>query len=391
MPRSLSYIHENRTPESGAEQLPLNKILDNPHSFPDFLDWKWQIKNRITDFETLSSLIKLTPAEKAGFKKSQGRLAMAITPYFFNLIDKTNPNCPIRKQAIPRIEEFTVSPGELVDPCGEDAHSPVPGLVHRYPDRVLLIVTDSCAMYCRYCTRNRMVGEEKPPMSLENFEDAFRYIKSHKTIRDVLISGGDPLMMTTKHLEYYLERLRSINHVEFLRIGTRVPVTLPMRVDKTLVAMLKKYHPLYLSLHFSHPKEITPEVKAACTLLADAGIPLGSQTVLLKGVNDKPSIMKKLTHELLKIRVRPYYLYQCDQAVGTSHFRTPVADGIEIIENMRGHTTGYAVPTFVIDAPGGGGKIPIGPDYTISNSRGKVRLRNYEGKNYEYLDGTSEE
>lgn len=361
-------------------------VFEEPDNHPESSDWLWQLKNRITSFEVLSKLIKLTPEEKEGFKKSKGRLAMAITPYFFSLIDKDDPNCPIRKQAIPRIEEFRVAPEEMIDPCGEDSHSPIPGLVHRYPDRVLLIVTDSCAMYCRYCTRNRLVGDEKAPMGLENFEEACKYIKSRKSIRDVLISGGDPLMMKTELLEHYISKLRAIPHVEMIRIGTRVPATLPMRIDEELVSMLKKYHPLFLSIHFSHPREITPQVKKACSMLADAGIPLGSQTVILKGINDRHSIMKKLMQELLKIRVRPYYLYQCDPALGTAHFRTPLSTGIKIIEKLRGHTTGYAVPTFVIDAPGGGGKIPINPGYVVSVSKDKVVLRNFQGKIFEHVE-----
>jgi lysine 2,3-aminomutase len=362
------------------------EVFEDPKGHPRSGDWKWQIKNRITSFAEIRKLIDLTPEEKEGFKKSKGRLAMAITPYFFSLIDMEDPTCPIRKQAVPRIEELTVSPGEMVDPCGEDSHSPVPGLVHRYPDRVLLIVTGSCAMYCRYCTRNRLVGVEEPPMSIERFEKALKYIKSRRSIRDVLISGGDPLMLKTEHLEHYIKRLRSISHIDIIRIGTRVPVTLPMRVDQEFADMLKRYHPIFMSIHFSHPREITPEVREACTLLAGAGIPLGSQTVLLKGINDRASIMKRLVHELLKIRVRPYYLYQCDPAVGTAHFRTPVSVGINIIEKLGGHTTGYAVPTFVIDAPGGGGKIPVGPAYMITHEKGTVTLRNYEGKVFEYIE-----
>ncbi|MCR4287192.1 MAG: KamA family radical SAM protein, partial [Deltaproteobacteria bacterium] len=340
-------------------------------------DWRWQLKNRIVTIEDLRPLITLTKREEEGAKRAEGRLSMAITPYFYSLIDRNDPKCPIRKQAIPRMEEFSVSTCEMVDPCGEDSHSPVPGLVHRYPDRALLIVTESCAMYCRYCTRKRLVGTEDPPMSIERFDDALKYIRSKKTIRDVLISGGDPLMLKTSVLERYIKELRAIPHIEIIRIGTRVPVTLPMRVDKELTDMLKKYHPLYMSIHFSHPKEVTPDVARACTMLSDAGVPLGSQTVLLRGINDKPVIMKKLMHELLKIRVRPYYLYQCDPALGTSHFRTPVSVGINIIEELRGHTTGYAVPTFVVDAPGGGGKIPLAPTYCISQAKGSVTLRNY--------------
>jgi len=377
------------------QRVPAGNLAEDfiPETLPEILrehaenpDWKWQLKNRITSFDVLQKLIRLTPEEKEGFKKSKGRLAMAITPYFFSLIDKNDPDCPIRKQAIPRIEEFKVSPGEMVDPCAEDSHSPVPGLVHRYPDRVLLLVTNSCAMYCRYCTRNRIVSQEKPPLETPQFEAALTYIKSNKSIRDVLISGGDPLMLTTAHLENYIKHLRAIPHLDIIRIGTRVPVTLPMRVDEELTGMLKKYHPLYMSIHFSHPREITAQVKKACEMLSDAGIPLGSQTVLLKGINDKPPIMKKLVQKLLKIRVRPYYLYQCDPAMGTAHFRTPVSTGVNIIEKLRGYTTGYSIPTFVIDAPGGGGKIPVGPDYVVSRANGKIILRNYEGKTFEYVE-----
>src|SRR3990172_1038896 len=365
----------------------LTEIIIEPKSRPELLgDWRWQLKNRITSLEELSELLNLSRREQAGIKRAEGRLKMAITPYFLSLIDSDDPRCPIRKQSIPRTEEFSVSSCEMVDPCGEDTDSPVPGLVHRYPDRVLLIVTETCAMYCRYCTRKRLVGEEHPPMSRARFSEALKYIKGKKAVRDVLISGGDPLMLTTETLEYYIRELRQIPHVEIIRIGTRVPVTLPMRVDAELVGMLKKYHPLYMSIHFSHPKEITPEVTRACNMLADAGLPLGSQTVLLKSINDKPSVMKKLMHELLKIRVRPYYIYQCDLAIGTSHFRTPVSAGINIMEELRGHTTGYAVPTFVIDAPSGGGKVPVTPTYVLSHEKGKVTLRNYENRIFEYTE-----
>ncbi len=352
-------------------------------------DWRWQLKNRITTLEVLKELIPLTPKEKEGVRRSAGRLAMAITPYFFALIDRSDPDCPIRKQAIPRVDEFKVSSYEMVDPCGEDDNSPIPGLVHRYPDRVLLMVTEFCAIYCRYCTRKRMVGEGHPPMSRGTFEEVYTYIKSRRSIRDVLISGGDPLLLSTENLEYYIKKLRSIRHVEIIRIGTRVPVTLPMRVDKGLVDMLKKYHPLFMSIHFSHPRELTAEAKLACSMLADAGIPLGSQTVLLRGINDSPAVMKKLMHGLLRIRVRPYYIYQCDLATGTGHFRTPVSRGINIIRELVGHTTGYATPTFVIDAPGGGGKIPVGPVYLVSIEKDRVTLRNYEGRIYHYrFDGS---
>jgi lysine 2,3-aminomutase len=347
-------------------------------------DWRWQLRHRITSLEQLKEIIDLTSEEIEGIKHSKGRLALAVTPYFTSLMDTVNPNCPIRRQAIPRIEEIHLSKNEMVDPLGEDKHSPVPGLVHRYPDRVLLLVTDQCAVYCRYCTRRRLVGSNERSITQGNFEEVLKYLKSHRKVRDVLLSGGDPLLLDNERLEEMLSRLRTIPHIELLRIGTRVPVTLPQRITGGLVRMLKKYHPIMISIHFTHPKEITDQVKRACTELADGGIPLGSQTVLLKGINDKPYIMKKLVQELLKIRVRPYYIYQCDLAMGTEHFRTSVATGIQIMEKLRGHTTGYAVPTYVVDTPGGGGKIPLQPDYVISKGRGKIVLRNYEGKVFEY-------
>ena len=347
-------------------------------------DWRWQLRHRITTLEQLKEIIDLTAEEIEGIKNSKGRLALAVTPYFASLMDSANPNCPIRRQAIPRIEECHLSKNDMVDPCGEDKDSPVPGLVHRYPDRVLLLVTDQCAVYCRYCTRRRLVGSNERSITQGNFEEVLKYLRSHRKVRDVLLSGGDPLLLENERLEEILSRLRALPHIELLRIGTRVPVTLPQRITGGLVRMLKRYHPLMISIHFTHPKEITEAVKRACNELADAGIPLGSQTVLLKGINDKPYIMKKLVQELLRIRVRPYYIYQCDLAMGTEHFRTSVATGIQIIEKLRGHTTGYAIPTYVVDAPGGGGKIPVEPDYVMSRGKGKVVLRNYEGKVFEY-------
>src|SRR5512136_564532 len=349
-------------------------------------DWRWQLRHRITTLEQLKEIIELTPEETEGIKHSKGRLALAVTPYFASLMDPVNQNYPIRRQAIPRIEEIRLSKSEMVDPLGEDNHSPVPGLVHRYPDRVLLLVTDQCAVYCRYCTRRRLVGSNERSITQGNFEEVLKYLKSHRKVRDVLISGGDPLLLENERLEEIVSRLRALPHLEILRIGTRVPVTLPQRITGGLVRMLKKYHPLMISIHFTHPKEITDQVRRACSELADVGIPLGSQTVLLKGINDKPYVMKKLLHELLKIRVRPYYIYQCDLAMGTGHFRTSVATGIQIMEKLRGHTTGYAVPTYVVDTPGGGGKIPLQPDYVVSRERGKIVLRNYEGRIFEYPD-----
>jgi len=353
----------------------------------DWEDWRWQIKHHIRSKDELSQIIKLTPDEEEGLNKASGRLSMAITPYWATLIDPEDPECPIRRQAVPVAAESVVAPHEMIDPCAEDRDSPAPHLVHRYPDRVLLLATEQCAMYCRHCTRRRLVGERQSDSTdVSRFDAAIEYIKSNRKIRDVLISGGDPLILEDEEIERLLEKVRAIPHVEFLRLGTRVPVTLPQRVTEKLVTMLKKYSPLWMSVHFNHSKEITRRSKVACDMLSEAGIPLGSQTVLLKGINDRPYIMKKLMHDLLKIRVRPYYIYQCDPVRGTQHFRTPVAVGINIMEKLRGHTSGYALPTYVIDGPGGGGKIPVGPNYILSQAKGKYVLRNYKGKIYTYLE-----
>lgn len=349
-------------------------------------DWKWQLKNRITTLEQVKALINITPEEEAGIKKATGRLSMAITPYWGLLIDPDSPRCPIRRQVVPLADEFHIDPTDMLDPCGEDKDSPVPNLVHRYPDRVLLLATDLCASYCRHCTRRRMVGTRERIITNDKFEKAYEYIKSNHRIRDVLISGGDPLMLDDDKLEHMLKALREISHIELLRIGTRVPVTMPMRITPELITMLKRYSPLWISIHFNHPKEITREVEAACNTLCDNGFVLGSQTVLLKGINDKPSIMKRLMHELVKIRVRPYYIYQCDPVRGTSHFRTSITTGIQIMEKLRGHTSGYAVPTYVVDAPGGGGKIPVAPNYITAQSKGEFTLRNFKGETYTYKE-----
>jgi lysine 2,3-aminomutase len=352
----------------------------------DWEDWHWQLKHRITTKEQLAQVIKLTEDEEAGIKKAAGRLSLAITPYWATLMDPEDANCPLRRQAVPVKQEFIISPHEMADPCAEDRDSPAPHLVHRYPDRVLLLATEHCALYCRHCTRRRLVGEHEEDNSPSKFEAAIEYLKSNKKVRDVLISGGDPFVLEDEQIEDLIQKIRAISHIEFLRLGTRVPVTLPQRITEKLVNMLKKYSPVWISIHFNHPKEITKRCKMACDMLADAGIPLGSQTVLLKGINDRPYIMKRLVQELLRIRVRPYYIYQCDPVRGTQHFRTPVAAGINIIEKLRGHTSGYAVPTYVIDGPGGGGKIPVGPNYILSQAKGKYVLRNYKGKIYAYLE-----
>ncbi len=342
-------------------------------------DWKWQMANRITGLEQLQQVLEMSGEEERALNQGLKTLRMAITPYYASLMHKTDPGCPIRRQAVPSILETKIKPGESRDPLHEEMDSPVRGLTHRYPDRVLLLVTDQCAMYCRHCTRRRFAGQTDKSLPLSKINLAIECIRQHKEIRDVVISGGDPLCLSNARLEYVLSRLRAIPHVEIIRIGTRTPVVMPQRVDEKLCMLLKKYHPLWVNTHFNHPHEVTHEAACACERLADAGIPIGNQTVLLKDVNDCPYIMKKLMQKLLQIRIRPYYLYQCDLAAGIEHFRTPVSRGIEIIEMLQGHTSGLAVPTFVVDAPGGGGKIPVSPQYLISSSSEKTILRNYEG------------
>jgi lysine 2,3-aminomutase len=342
-------------------------------------DYKWQLSNAIKDIETLKKVAVIDKEEEEDLKKVLKKFRMSITPYYAALMDKKDKNCPVRKMAVPSIKELIDLPEDLKDPLHEDVDSPAPGLTHRYPDRVLFLVTNICSMNCRHCTRRRLVGFEDVHMSWENIQKAIDYIKKAKEVRDVLISGGDPFVLTDEMLERIISELRNIDHVEIIRIGTRTPVVMPMRITDKLVNMLKKYHPIYVNTHFNHPKEITYEAKIACEKLADAGIPLGNQSVLLRGINDCPQTMKRLVHELLMIRVKPYYIYQCDLSMGIGHFRTSVARGIEIIENLRGHTTGMAVPTFVVDAPGGGGKIPVMPNYLISLSDKRAVLRNYEG------------
>lgn len=342
-------------------------------------DWKWQVKNRIETLEDLKRYISLTAEEEEGVKKSLATLRMAITPYYLSLINPDDPHCPIRKQAIPTGVETRQSAADLLDPLHEDEDSPTPGLTHRYPDRVLFLITDMCSMYCRHCTRRRFAGQTDSESPSERIQKAIDYIARTPEVRDVLLSGGDALMVSDAMLESIIQRLRAIPHVEIIRIGTRTPVVCPQRITDDLVNMLKKYHPIWLNTHFNHSNEVTPEAAEACAKLANAGIPLGNQTVLLRGVNDCVNVMKKLVHNLVKIRVRPYYIYQCDLSMGLEHFRTPVSKGIEIIESLRGHTSGYAVPTFVVDAPGGGGKTPVMPTYIISQSPSKVILRNFEG------------
>src|SRR3990172_761130 len=341
-------------------------------------DWRWQLSHRLNTVEELEQVVPLTESERRALS-TKGLFRVDITPYFVSLIDPEDPQDPVRKQIIPTADELQTYPGMMVDSLAEDAHSPVPGLVHRYPDRVLMLVTTQCASYCRYCTRSRIVGDPSEEFSRAEFEMQIDYLKRTPQVRDVLLSGGDPLTLAPKLLEELLARLHEIDHIEIIRIGSRVPVFMPMRVDDDFCNMLQKYHPLWLNIHVNHPNEITLELAEACDRLTRAGVPLGNQSVLLAGVNDCLHIQRQLVQELVRIRVRPYYIYQCDLVEGSGHFRTPVAKGIEIMEGLRGHTSGYAIPTFVVDAPGGGGKIPVMPNYQLSASDHKVVLRNFEG------------
>ena len=356
-------------------------------SVADWNDWRWQARNRIRSLAQLERVFALSEDERSAIARHTGSLPVGITPYYASLMSGGDASEPLRRTHIPVSGEYLRTPGEADDPLGEDHDMAVPGLVHRYPDRVLFLTTGFCSTYCRYCTRSRMVGEAggEYHFSVPQWERALAYLEAHTEVRDVLLSGGDPLTIHDEKLDWLLSRLRAIPHVEFVRLGTKVPAVLPMRVTKDLARMLRR-HRAWLSVHFTHPSELTPEVTEACDRLADAGIPLGSQTVLLKGVNDDPEVMKRLMHGLLMRRVKPYYIYQCDPISGSSHFRTPVEKGLEIIAALRGHTTGYAVPTYVIDAPGGGGKIPLIPDPVVGRDGDDLLLRNFEGGIFRYPD-----
>lgn len=350
-------------------------------------DWQWQLRNRIRDAEGLSRILNLSEDERHALLGHAGSLPVAVTPYYASLLDDEDAGQPLRRCVIPSVDECFRGEGEAEDPLAEELDSPVPGIVHRYPDRVLFLATDFCATYCRYCTRSRLVGHPgEHPFQMDLWDKAIGYIAENSQIRDVLLSGGDPLTLSDKKLKWLLSRLRRIPHVEMLRIGTKAPVVMPQRITPELIRVLKRFHPLWISIHVTHPDEITPEMARSCARLADAGIPLGSQTVLLSGINDDLETMKKMLQGLLQIRVKPYYLYQCDPIPGSSHFRTPVEKGLEIMEGLRGHTTGYAVPTYVIDAPGGGGKIPLLPQYALGYENGDLLLRNFQGQLYRYPD-----
>lgn len=350
-------------------------------------DWHWQLRNRIQTLTQLERVIRLTEEERAAILRQNGEMPVGVTPYYASLMDAYNPQHPLRRAVVPVTGEYRTASGEADDPLHEEADSPIPGLVHRYPDRVLFLVTGFCSTYCRYCTRSRLVGHNgECNFSLSQWEKAIHYIESTPSVRDVLLSGGDPLTLSDEHLEWLLSRLRRIRHVEFIRIGTKAPVVLPQRITPALTRILRRYHPVFMSIHFMHPDELTEETRQACERLADAGVPLGSQTVLLAGINDDVDTMKRLMHGLLRVRVKPYYLYQCDPISGSAHFRTTVEKGLEIIAGLRGFTSGYAVPTYVIDAPGGGGKIPLLPEYFVGRDGNDLILKNYEGRTFRYPD-----
>ncbi len=355
----------------------------------DWNDWHWQVRNRITTVEQLDRYFPLEDSEKNVVRSVLGQFRMAITPYYLTLINPDNPNDPVRLQAVPSIDEMVVGLHDLDDPLHEDGDMVAPGLTHRYPDRVLFLITDMCSMYCRHCTRRRFAGQHDSGSSMDDVDQALEYIRNHPAVNDVLLSGGDALLVSDARLEYIISELRKIEHVGVIRIGSRTPVVMPQRITPEFVNMLKQYHPIWFNTHYNHAKELTPDAKRALDLLADAGIPIGNQSVLLKGVNDCVNIMKKLVKRLIQLRVRPYYIYQCDLSKGIAHFRTPVTKGIEIIEGLRGHISGIAVPTFVVDAPGGGGKIPVMPNYIISQAPGRTILRNYEGMITTYYGPTN--
>ncbi|MGD2143498.1 MAG: lysine 2,3-aminomutase [Anaerolineae bacterium] len=362
--------------------IPLWKDVDEAQ----WSDWRWQVAHRITTVDELSQVIHLTDEERQVIEESLNSLRMAITPYYASLMDSDDVTCPIRMRGVPKILETQVAPEDMVDPLHEDADSPVPGLTHRYPDRVLFLVTDRCSMYCRHCTRRRMAGETDRPRSQDQIDEMLAYVRDTRGVRDVLVSGGDPLTLSTQRLEYIVAKLREIQHVEIIRYGTSIPVVLPQRVTDELLDMSKKYQPIWINTHFNHPKELTAESRRSLAKLADAGFVLGNQSVLVKGVNDCPYVMKELVQRLVENRVRPYYLYQCDLSRGISHFRTSVGRGIEIMEHLRGHTSGFSVPLYIVDLPGGGGKTPVNPHYVVSRNERRVIFRNYEGVICKYIE-----
>jgi len=379
-------LHRQKSTASQSKSRQFRRKFFPGVSAREWNDWHWQVANRIRHAEKIERMLSLTAEEREALHHPEARLPVGVTPYYMSLIPALDSSHPLRRAVIPTIHELSKGVGEEDDPLGEEGQSPIPGLVHRYPDRVLFLVHDFCSTYCRYCTRSRVVGHGAVRPDRLRFERILNYIRETPAIRDVLLSGGDPLLLSDDRLEWLLSRLRQIPHVEVIRIGTKIPAVLPQRVTPRLVKMLRRYHPLWMSLHFIHPDECTSETSRACAMLADAGIPLGSQTVLLKGINDDVDTMKKLMHGLMKMRVRPYYLYQCDPISGSAHFRTKVEKGLEILRGLRGHTSGYAVPTYVIDAPGGGGKIPMLPQTVAGRDQENLVLFNHEQRCFRYPD-----
>lgn len=363
-------------------EIPLFKDV----SEEEWHDYRWQLRHRLRSTEDFAGVLHLDDTQRADLDACMGRFRVSVTPYYASLMDPDDPRCPVRMQGVPSPSELVVRAEDVMDAVSEDVDSPTPRITHRYPDRVLFVVTEMCSMYCRHCTRRRVVGQTEAMVRRVEIDNAIRYIERSPEVRDVLLSGGDPLVLSDRHLEDIVQRIHAIPHVEIIRIGTRAPVVFPQRITPELVAMLKKYQPLYINTQFNHPKEFTPESKRACDMLADGGFPLGNQTVLMRGINDCAAVMMKLVRELVACRVKPYYYYQCDLAEGTAHFRTSVAKGIEIYESLRGHTTGFAVPTYIIDALGGGGKMPVFPNYIISQAPGQILLRNYEGVISKYTE-----
>ncbi len=379
---SLSFLRRTSNPKTRA----FRRRHFPDVSTRDWNDWRWQSRHRVRTLPQLEAMLHLSAEEREAVVQGGTMLPVGISPYYMSLLDRDDPQQPLRRTVVPTLNEFVRTVGEADDPLSEDSHMPVPGLVHRYPDRVLLLPLDFCSTYCRYCTRSRVVGHGELMPQESRLQAAFDYLRRTPQVRDVLISGGDALALGDEKLEWILSQLRSIPTIEFIRIGTKMAAVLPQRITRELTRMLRRHHPIWMSLHFIHPDECTPETAQACARLADAGIPLGSQTVLLKGVNDNVETMRQLMHKLLLMRVRPYYLYQCDPISGSSHFRTPVSKGLEIIEGLRGHTTGYAVPTYVIDAPGGGGKIPLQVNSVLGRDGDWLLLQNYEGHEFRYHD-----
>lgn len=371
----------HRRPADPAEQ---RRALFPHATDAQWGDWRWQMRHSVHDGQGLARLLPLTDDERAGLDETSKLFRVGVSPYYLSLIDPEHPLCPVRMQAIPVKAEARVREGELADPLGEDPHRPVEAIVHKYPDRALFLATDTCSVYCRHCTRRRITRGGEAELTRSAHQQGLDYLRAHPEVRDVLISGGDPLLLSDERLEQLLAPLRAIEHVELIRIGTRMPVTLPMRVTEALAKLLRRFAPLYVITHFNHPKELTPEARAACELLVDHGVPVENQSVLMRRLNSDARIIKELNHECLRMRVRPYYLHQMDVAEGCEHLRTPIAEGVKILEQLRGWTSGLAVPHLAVDLPGGGGKVTLQPEYVVERGGAQTVLRNYRGERYAY-------